>query len=95
MKSGTCLQDPVINGIAAKHGKSAAQIIFAWHHHNKTIILCQTSKLERLPENISFFDIKLSDDEIKAIDALDCGMRLFDPAYIKGFGWGDGMPYYC
>ena len=91
--AGTCLTDPVINEIAAKHGRSAAQIIFAWHHHNKTVILVQTSKPERLSENINFFDIVLTEDEIKAIDALECGYRLFDPAYINGYDW-DNMPYY-
>lgn len=86
---GSCLSDPVITEIAKKHGRSTAQIIFAWHHHHGSVILCQTSKPERLPENIGFFDIKLSEDEVKAIDALENGGRLFEPA---GFF---GMPYFA
>jgi 2,5-diketo-D-gluconate reductase A len=87
------LTDPKIIEIAAKHGRSAAQIIFAWHHAHKNVILVQTSKPERLSENINFFDIVLTEDEIKEIDALECGYRLFDPAYINGFDW-DNMPYF-
>ena len=92
-KSGAVLQDPIINEIAAKHGRSAAQIIFAWHHAHKTVILVQTSKPERLPENISFFDIVLTEEEIKAIDALENGGRLFDVLYIDGYDWNK-MPYW-
>lgn len=65
------LHDPTIAEIAAKHGKTAAQVIFAWHHHHRTIILCQTSKVERLSENLKIFDFTLSEDEIKTIDGLD------------------------
>jgi len=92
-KSGTVLQDPIINEIAAKHGKTAAQIIFAWHHAHKTVILAQTSKPERLPENINFFDIVLTEDEIKAIDGLECGGRLYDVAFVNGYDW-NSMPYF-
>lgn len=83
----------MINEIAAKHGRSAAQIIFAWHHAHKTIILAQTSKPERLPENLGFFDIVLSEEELKAIDGLDCGARLYDPSAWHGNAW-QGMPYF-
>lgn len=38
-KSGSVLSDPVIGEIAKKHGRSVAQIIFAWHHHHGTVIL--------------------------------------------------------
>lgn len=79
--------------IAKKHGRTTAQIIFAWHHAHNSIILCQTSNFERLTENISFFDIKLDEADIKAIDALNCGGRLFDPEYIDGYDW-NGMPYF-
>ena len=92
-KAGSCLSDPVIIDIAAKHGRSTAQIIFAWHHHHKNVILVQTSKPERLPENISFFDITLSEEEMKAIDSLECGGRLFDPLFISGYGWNN-MPFF-
>ena len=92
-KAGACLTDPVIGEIAKAHGRSPAQIIFAWHHHHKTIVLCQTSKPERLPENISFFDVKLSEEDVKKIDALDSEAKLYDPFYIDGFGW-NSMPYY-
>ncbi len=57
------------------------------------MILVQTSKPERLPENISFFDIVLTEEEIKAIDALENGGRLFDVLYIDGYDWNK-MPYW-
>ena len=57
------------------------------------MILVQTSKPERLPENISFFDIVLNEEEIKAIDALENGGRLFDVLYCDGFDWNN-MPYW-
>ena len=84
---GSVLSDPVIAEIAKKHGRTPAQIIFAWHHHHGFAILCQTSKPSRLEENIGFFDIKLSEDEINAINGLNKGLtgRLYDPLYIPAF----------
>lgn len=92
-KAGSVLHDPLVTAIAKKHGMTAAQIIFAWHHHYGSVVLVQTSRPERLPENISYFDIQLTEDEIKAIDGLECGGRLFNPAYIDGYGWNN-MPFF-
>jgi len=58
------------------------------------IVIPKTTTLTRLPENFACNSFKLSEDEIKQMEALDRGARLFDPAYINGFDWGNGVPYY-
>ena len=88
------MADPVVNKIAKAKKKSAAQVILAWHIQRKCIPLCKTTKEERLLENISAsYDFKLTKEEVKKIDALDAGKRLFNPIYMKGFDWNN-MPYY-
>lgn len=88
------LEDPVIKEIATAKGKSPAQITIAWHVQRGTIPLAKTAKEERLLENISAaYDVNLTEDEVKKIDALDNNVRLYNPKFISGFGW-NGTPYF-
>lgn len=93
-KSPGPLADPKIVEIAAKHSKSPAQIIFAWHHHHGSVILSQTSKVERLAANLDFFDIKLSEEEIQAIDSLNTDKRYYNPVTWSGEPFKN-IPYWC
>ena len=51
-KDVSVLDDAVVKEIAAAKGKSAAQIILAWHVQRKCIPLVKTTKDARLLENI-------------------------------------------
>jgi D-xylose reductase len=53
--------------------------------------LVKTSKVERLAENIGLFNFELTEEEIAKIDALDRGMRLFNPLHWSH--WAN-LPYY-
>lgn len=67
------LSDPAIAKIAAKHGKTPAQVILRWHVQLGDISIPKSSKPARMAENLSVFDFELSFDEMAAIDALDRG----------------------
>ncbi len=65
------LADPVIGAIAAKHGKTPAQVVIRWHLDNGLIVIPKTSRPERLKENIAVFDYRLDDDDQRRMRGLD------------------------
>jgi 2,5-diketo-D-gluconate reductase A len=73
--SKSALSDPVITGIAAKYGKTAAQVVLRWHVDSGRSAIPKSVRPERIAENLDVFDFALTSDEIAAIDALDTGVR--------------------
>lgn len=63
----------VLTGIAEKHGKTAAQVILRWNVQRGVVVIPKSVHKERMEENSSIFDFSLSDEEMKAIAALDTG----------------------
>jgi diketogulonate reductase-like aldo/keto reductase len=62
-------------GIAAAHGKTAAQVILRWHLDAGRSAVPKSVRPERIAENFAVFDFALTADELAAIDALDTGVR--------------------
>jgi 2,5-diketo-D-gluconate reductase A len=73
LAQGALLSDPVITDIAAKHGRTPAQVVLRWHLQRGTIVFPKTSSSERLRENFALFDFQLAPDDVARIDALDRG----------------------
>lgn len=70
--------------IAARHGKTPAQVTLRWHYLRGTVAIPASSKPFRLKENIDIFDFELEPDEIAAIDRAETGQRLGpDPDEIE------------
>ncbi len=70
MADGKVLSDPVLKDIAARHGKSIAQIVLRWIVQQGLIVLSKTVSEDRAAENAAIFDFALSQDEMAAIHAL-------------------------
>ncbi len=68
---GQMLADPVIAEIAARHGKSPAQVIIRWHLDSGLIVIPKSVTPSRIVENFNVFDFTLSDEDKAAIAALD------------------------
>jgi 2,5-diketo-D-gluconate reductase A len=68
---GALLGDAVLTGIAAKHGKTPAQVVIRWHLDNDLIVIPKSVRPERLKENIDVFDFELDAEDLKRIRALD------------------------
>ncbi len=73
--SGNVLDHPVVEGLALKYSKTAAQIVLRWHLDQGRSALPKSSKAARIAENIGVFDFALSSDELADIDRLDTGLR--------------------
>lgn len=65
------LSDPVLSEIAARHGKSVAQVILRWDLQRGVVAIPGSSNPDHIKENISIFDFSLTDDEMTQIAALN------------------------
>ena len=72
---GSTLEDPTIGGIAAAHGRTAAQVMLRWHVQEGRQVIPKSVTPSRIAENFDIFDFELTGDELAAIDALDTGVR--------------------
>ena len=68
---GTLLADPVIAGIAQRHGKSPAQVIIRWHIEEGLVVIPKSVTPSRIVENFDVFDFTLSAEDKAAINGLD------------------------
>ncbi|MCD7098249.1 aldo/keto reductase [Stenotrophomonas sp. MMGLT7] len=83
-QGGELLHDPALQAIAARHGKSVAQVILRWHIQLGLVVFPKSVTPARIAENIDIFDFALSDQDMAAIAALDAGKRLGpDPAAFE------------
>lgn len=63
--------NPTLMKIAKKYNKSVAQVALRFLIQQGIIVIPKSSKLERLQENFSIFDFKLSPSDIKTLSAMD------------------------
>jgi diketogulonate reductase-like aldo/keto reductase len=69
------LADPVITELAARYGKTPAQVVLRWHLEHGFCAIPKSVKPHRIAENFDVFDFALTPNEVAAIDALDTGVR--------------------
>ena len=70
---GEVLDDPVITEIAARLGRSPAQVVLRWHIEHGNIVFPKSVTPARIRENFAVFDFELDDRDVERIDALDRG----------------------
>ena len=70
-QGGELLHDAAIEAAAAKHGRSAAQVVIAWHLAHGLAVIPKAADAEHLSDNFAALDLTLDDEDIAAIDALD------------------------
>ena len=76
---GKALSDEVIGRIAGKHKATPAQVILAWAMHLGYAVIPSSTKRENLQSNLQAQTLKLDDEDMAAIAALDCNDRLVSP----------------
>ena len=72
---GNLLDEPVLNHLASKYNKTAAQIILRWHLQNGTIIIPKSVQPSRIKENSEIFDFNLSLQDMTQINGLNMNER--------------------
>ncbi len=68
---GTLLADPAIAAIAARHGRTPAQVIIRWHLDSGLVVIPKSVTPSRIVENFDVFGFKLDEADLAAIAALD------------------------
>ena len=83
-------QNELLLSIAAKHKKSAAQVILRWVIQRGVIALAKSTRKERMIENISVFDFELGTEDMAAMATLDTKTSSFfdhrNPEMVKWLG---------
>ena len=69
--------EPALAEAGRRHGKTAAQTALRYLVENGIPVLPKSAHRERLRENLDIFDFSLTDEERRAIAALDEGRSLF------------------
>ncbi len=72
--AATPLKHPLVAELAAKYGKTPAQIVIRWHLDHSFSAIPKSVRPERIAENFNVFDFALTPEEIARIDALDTGV---------------------
>ncbi|MET8027079.1 aldo/keto reductase [Streptomyces avermitilis] len=75
LAQGAVLEEAALTDIAARHGKSPAQVVLRWHLQLGNIVIPKSVTPARIQQNIDVFDFTLSDEEMTAIAAIDRGLR--------------------
>lgn len=71
------VNEPVFTELAAKYGKSNAQIILRWHIQNGDVIFPGSRNPAHIRDNFDIFDFALTAEEMAAVAKLDKGMRYY------------------
>ncbi|KQV43577.1 MULTISPECIES: aldo/keto reductase [unclassified Rhizobium] len=71
MANGKVPKDPLLQDIASRHNKTAAQVVLRWLIQQQGVVtLSKTATASRLQENFDVFDFNLAEGEMKAIHGL-------------------------
>ncbi|MEK5037803.1 aldo/keto reductase [Sporosarcina sp. FSL K6-3457] len=76
LMQGQLLDNPELQKIADKHGKSVAQIILRWDLQNGVVTIPKSTKAHRIAENATVFDFELTVEDMKQIDSLNQNQRV-------------------
>ena len=75
-RGGSVLTDPVIAQIAARVGKTPAQVILRWHIELANVVIPKSVTPSRVAENLDIFDFALGEADQAAIAELADGTRI-------------------
>ncbi len=72
-------KEPIIQKIAAAHGKDAGQVILRFEIQEGIVIFPKSTKPERIKSNMDIFDFELTDEEMDEMRTLDKGHGSHNP----------------
>lgn len=75
---GRVFGNPTLEKIAAKHGKSIAQVVIRWHVEQDNVVIPKSVTRARLVENLDVYDFALDAEDLAGIATLENGLRTGD-----------------
>ncbi len=76
---GQILEDPVIMGLAARHGVTPAQVVIRWHVQLGLIVIPKSVTPARIVQNLDVFGFELDADDMAAMASLDTAEGRIGP----------------
>ena len=67
------LQDETLKKVAAKYGKTPAQVLLRYLLHRAIVVIPKTVNKNRMIENLNIFNFKLAEPDLKLLSSLDTG----------------------
>ena len=80
---GKLLADPVLGRIAAKHSRTAAQVVIRWHLDSGLVTIPKSVTPSRIQENFDVFGFALDAEDLRAIEGLDDARGRIGPDPMK------------
>jgi diketogulonate reductase-like aldo/keto reductase len=71
LERGRALEDPVIVEVARRVERTPAQVMLRWGIQRDAVVIPKSVHRDRIRENAAIFDFSLSDQDLRALDALD------------------------
>ena len=69
--------EPVFGDLAAKYGKSNAQIILRWHVQSGNIVIPGSKNPGHIRDNFDIFDFELTGEDMEKIAGVDKNVRYY------------------
>ena len=66
-------QNPILAEIAAKYGKSVAQVALRWNVQRGVVVIPKSVHKDRIQENFNIWNFELSDKDMETISDMDIG----------------------
>ena len=81
------IEEPLFTRLAAKYGKTNAQIILRWHIQDGNIVIPGSKNPAHIQDNFDLFDFALTDEEMRQIAAMDQQKRYYHstPEMLKAY----------
>jgi diketogulonate reductase-like aldo/keto reductase len=73
---GRKMDDPRIQKLSAKYGKTPAQVILRWDIQHGVCPIPKSVTRARLEENIDVFDFAISEEDMEILNGCDEGLRI-------------------
>ncbi|MEI2416424.1 2,5-didehydrogluconate reductase DkgB [Orrella sp. JC864] len=78
---GKVIDDPAINEVAQRHGATPAQVALAWAMQQGYAVIPSSTRRANLEGNLKALQLRLDDQDMQRIAALDRGERLANPDF--------------
>ncbi|GAA3046196.1 aldo/keto reductase [Streptomyces roseofulvus] len=75
LAQGAVLDEAAITAVAARHGRSPAQVVIRWHLQLGNVVIPKSVTPHRIRENFDVLGFSLSDEEMRSVAALDRDLR--------------------
>jgi len=78
------LGDPKVKEIAAKHGKTTAQVLLRFQIQRGVVVVPKSVTPKRIQENYDILDFELTKEDMDFVNSLECNGRIIIPAMLEG-----------